>query len=161
MKLNKQLSGIAGEYYVAAELSRRGYLAAITLRNSDGVDILVSNLNGDKLISIQVKTTQNKLKWILSKKVENETSKNKYFVFVNIPANINESPIYRIINSEILANHIFVGHRNWLKGTTKNGKVRNDSDVRQFDPQYFREDELLSWDDLINEINFKNESELV
>ncbi|OXA82539.1 hypothetical protein SAMN05444397_107141 [Flavobacterium aquidurense] len=161
MKLNKQLSGIAGEYYVAAELSRRGYLAAITLRNSDGVDILVSNLNGDKLISIQVKTTQNKLKWILSKKVENETSKNKYFVFVNIPANINESPTYRIINSEILANHIFVGHRNWLKGTTKNGKVRNDSDVRQFDPQYFREDELLSWDDLINEINFKSESELI
>lgn len=74
MKLNKQLCGIAGEYYVAAELSRRGYLAAITLRNSDGVDILVSNIDGDKLFSIQVKSTQNKRKWILSQKVENEFS---------------------------------------------------------------------------------------
>jgi hypothetical protein len=39
MKLLKQLCGVAGEYYVAAKLSRRGYLAAITLRNSEGVDI--------------------------------------------------------------------------------------------------------------------------
>jgi Holliday junction resolvase-like predicted endonuclease len=62
MKLSKQLSGIAGEYYVAAELSRRGYLAAITLRNSEGIDILVSNIDGNKLFSIQVKTTQNKKK---------------------------------------------------------------------------------------------------
>ena len=68
MKLSKQLSGIAGEYYVAAELSRRGYLAAITLRNSDGVDILASNESGEKTFSVQVKTTQNKRKWILGKK---------------------------------------------------------------------------------------------
>lgn len=153
MKLTKQLSGVAGEYYVAAELSRRGYLAAITLRNSDGVDILVSNTNGDKLFSIQVKTTQNKSKWILSKKIENESSKNKYFVFVNIPAEINQPPLYKIISSEILAKHIFTGHRSWLNNLGKNGKIRNDSNVRQFDPQYFNDDELLSWDDLIFKIN--------
>ena len=64
MTLSKQLSGVSGEYYVAAELSRRGYLAAITLRNSENIDILVSNIQGDKLFSIQAKTTQNKRKWI-------------------------------------------------------------------------------------------------
>jgi len=153
LKLNRQLSGIAGEYYVAAELSRRGYLAAITLRNSDGVDILVSNIDGDKLFSIQVKTTQNKRKWILSKKVEVEHSEKKYYVFVNIPADINLPPEYVILHSEILANHIYAGHRRWLSEPGRNGKVRNDSNVRQFDPRYFEPNELLNWDELIAKIN--------
>ncbi|GAA6765973.1 hypothetical protein AAFH68_19120 [Flavobacterium sp. CGRL1] len=155
MKLSKQLSGVAGEYYVAAELSRRGYLAAITLRNSESVDILVSNQKGNKLISLQVKTTQNKLKWILTKKVENDISENKYFVFVNIPSDMNKAPIYRIISAKNLSHHIYIGHRNWLKETTKNGKIRNDSNVRQFDPKYFNKDELLTWDELIEQINLE------
>lgn len=153
MKLSKQLSGIAGEYYVAAELSRRGYLAAITLRNSEGIDILVSNPEGNKLISIQVKTTQNKKKWILSKKIENEKSKNKFFVFVSIPEDISLKPDYCIINSKTLSEKIYNGHRNWLNELGLNGKKRNDSDARQFDPKYFNEVDLLSWDDLIELIN--------
>lgn len=153
MKLNKQLCGIAGEYYVAAELSRRGYLAAITLRNSDGVDILVSNIDGDKLFSIQVKSTQNKRKWILSQKVENEFSEKKYYVFVNIPSDINLMPEFIIVHSKVLANNIFNGHRGWLSKPGKNGKTRNDSKVRQFDPRYFQPFELLNWDELIAKID--------
>lgn len=153
MKLSKQLSGIAGEYYVAAELSRRGYLAAITLRNSDGVDILISNIDGDKLFSIQVKSTQNKRKWILSKKVEIEYSEKKYFVFVNIPADINLSPEYIIVHSKVLADNIYNGHKSWLAEPGRNGKKRNDSNVRQFDPRYFQPTELLSWNELIDKID--------
>jgi hypothetical protein len=37
------LTGVAGEYFVAAELSRRGYIASISLRNTRGIDILVTN----------------------------------------------------------------------------------------------------------------------
>jgi hypothetical protein len=40
-KLSKTLVGIAGEYFVAGELSRRGLIAAVTLRNTRGIDILV------------------------------------------------------------------------------------------------------------------------
>ena len=61
-KLSKQLSGIAGEYFVAAELSRRGFLAAITLRNSDGVDILANSLETNNQICFQIKTSQKKRK---------------------------------------------------------------------------------------------------
>lgn len=156
MKISKQLCGVAGEYFAAAEISRRGYLAAITLRNSDGVDILVSNIEGDKLFSIQVKTTQNKKKWILNKKVENEKYENKYFAFVNMPENLNMQPEYFIIKSNILAENIFKGHRSWLKGTGINGKIRNDSDVRQFDPQYYERKDLLDWNSLIEIISKSN-----
>ena len=48
--------GVAGEYLVAAELSRRGYVATLTLRNTWGIDILASNLDATKAVGIQVKT---------------------------------------------------------------------------------------------------------
>lgn len=150
MKLSKQLSGIAGEYYVAAELSRRGYLAAITLRNSDGIDILVSNQSGERTFSIQVKTTQNKRKWILGKKVEEDTAANKFYIFVNIPNELNSLPEYLIVRAKDLAKNIFEGHRNWLKETGKNGRIRKDSNARQFDPRYFPKNELLNWEELIS-----------
>ncbi|MDN3706553.1 hypothetical protein QW060_26245 [Myroides ceti] len=149
-KISKQLSGIAGEYFVAAEISRRGYLAAITLRNSDGIDILVSNPNGDKSISIQVKTTQNKRKWVLTQKVENETSDKKFFIFVNIPLDKNLAPEYLIIKSTDLASKIYSGHRSWLNSPGKKGQKRNNTNIRQFDPQYFNKDELLDWTQLID-----------
>jgi len=37
------LTGVAGEYFVAAELSRRGYIASISLRNTRGIDIVATN----------------------------------------------------------------------------------------------------------------------
>jgi len=154
MKISKQLCGIAGEYYVAAEISRRGYLAAITLRNTDGIDILVSNIHGDKSISIQVKTTQNKKKWILSKKVENDIAENKYYVFVQIPDDVNCQPNYYIVSAVILSSNIYDGHKRWLNSSGKNGKIRNDSNVRQFDPRYFNTDEIIeNWDALFKLLN--------
>ena len=152
MTLSKQLSGVSGEYHVAAELSRRGSLAAITLRNSENIDILVSNIQGDKLFSIQAKTTQNKRKWILSKKIEEEKSENKFYIFVNIPNEIDEKPEFFIIESKKLSVKIKLGHKNWLESLGKNDKIRKDSDVRQFDPIHFEKD-LLSWEDLIRLIN--------
>ncbi len=64
-KLESTLVGVAGEYYVAAELSLRGYLASITLRNSRGIDIIASSADGTRSVSIQVKTSSGgKPKWM-------------------------------------------------------------------------------------------------
>jgi hypothetical protein len=54
------LCGVAGEYFVAAELSRRGYVASLTLRNTRGIDILASNIDATKSVGIQVKAIQGK-----------------------------------------------------------------------------------------------------
>ena len=48
-KLSAGLTGVSGEYFVAGELSRRGYVASITLRNTRGIDILVSNSDAHSL----------------------------------------------------------------------------------------------------------------
>jgi len=62
--------GIAGEYLVAGELSRRGYVASLTLRNTRGIDILASNKDATKSVGIQVKTTQGATAaWVMAKKI--------------------------------------------------------------------------------------------
>jgi len=43
-------TGVAGEYFVAAELSRRGHIASISLRNTRGIDILATNQYGSRSI---------------------------------------------------------------------------------------------------------------
>ena len=75
-KLTKSLSGAAGQYFVAAELSRRGIIATVTLRNARGIDILASNESATRSVSIQVKTNQySERKWLLDKKAEKLATK--------------------------------------------------------------------------------------
>jgi hypothetical protein len=49
-------TGIAGEFFVAAELSKRGWIATLTAKNTPDVDVLASRPTGDVQARIQVKT---------------------------------------------------------------------------------------------------------
>jgi len=55
--LEKSLVGITGVYYAAAELSRMGYIALITARNTRAYDILIFKEGKYKTLPIQVKTS--------------------------------------------------------------------------------------------------------
>jgi hypothetical protein len=84
-------------YFVGAELSRRGYVASITLRNTRGIDILASNADATKSVGIQVKTNQDaRKKWILSEKIENNVATNLFFVFVRLNGH-QDAPEYHIV----------------------------------------------------------------
>src|ERR1051326_5408613 len=77
------LAGVAGEYFVAAELSRRGYIASISLRNTRGIDILVTNTAASRTVTIQCKTNQRgKKTWVLNEKCEGYHSPTHFYVFV-------------------------------------------------------------------------------
>jgi hypothetical protein len=49
-------TGIAGEFYVAAELSRRGWIATLTAKNTPDYDVLAARPAGDTQARIDVKT---------------------------------------------------------------------------------------------------------
>lgn len=51
-----QMTGMAGEYYVAAELNRRGANAVTFSGNMPTIDLLASDIDRNKTIKIQVKT---------------------------------------------------------------------------------------------------------
>jgi len=133
MAIDKVLTGIAGEYFVAAELSRRGYIAALTQRNTAGVDLLASSADGSRSVSIQVKTTTGKrASWRLSSKSEKVKDKNLFYVFVRLNS-VNEMPDYYVASSAEVAAYIAKTHRKWLSAPTKNGSQRKDTSMRAFD----------------------------
>lgn len=69
-KINNINIGNCGEYYVAAELERRGFTVAVPMSNVDNFDILAINKNKPyNQYAIQVKTTT-KASWLLSKKMK-------------------------------------------------------------------------------------------
>ena len=47
MKPSSQLAGVAGEYFVAGELSRRGFIASITMRNTRDIKISDTHAEGN------------------------------------------------------------------------------------------------------------------
>ena len=131
-KLETTLVGVAGEYLVAGELSLRGYIASITLRNSRGIDIIASNAEGTKSVSLQVKTNSNGGKsWMLSKKAEDYFSDNHYYIFVAL-SKVNERPSFHIVPSQEVAEVTSASHAHWLKGKKSDGSRRKDTPMRKF-----------------------------
>jgi hypothetical protein len=149
-KLTSVLCGVAGEYFVAAELSRRGYVASLTLRNTRGIDILASNSDATKTIGIQVKTNQtDRPEWILNRKAEAEVAENLFYVFVRL--NRTGSPAFHVVPRAIVANFVREEHEAWSKAPGKGGRAHGESSVRKFrDPsdQYLGHWEKLGLDEL-------------
>src|SRR5690554_1864091 len=121
-RISKQLSGIAGEYFVAAELSRRGFIAAVTLRNTRGADILVSRPGGKNSVTVQVKTMQHgNVEWLLNKSDETPKGENHYYVFVALNGKDGQ-PEYHVVPGDHVAKWCADNHRAWLQGTRRDGK---------------------------------------
>lgn len=142
VKSKNILTGVSGEYFVAAELSRRGYIASITLRNTRGIDILCSNSDTSKHVSIQVKTSKTcGNSWILDKKSEEFFSPNHFYVFVSLNL---KNPKFFVVPSKVVADFIKTNHANWLKNKKRDGTNRKDSSMRKF--QDDEEKYLNRWD---------------
>lgn len=147
IKLDAGLTGIAGEYLVAGELSRRGYVASITLRNTRGIDIVVTNKDASKSVGIQVKASSgNRRGWILNKKGENFYSDTLFYVFVNLKSIDERSDLF-IVPSKIVADSIKHGHAEWLKTPSIKGTPHQDNLIRLFSD---KEGKYLERWDLLN-----------
>ena len=112
-RLTTTLCGVAGEYFVAAELSRRGYVASLTLGNTRGIDILASNSDATRSVGIQVKAIQGSGKeWMLNQKIESEVATNLFYVFVRL--NDLASPEYFVVPKDAAAEYARTNHVRWL-----------------------------------------------
>ena len=132
MNTTSLLAGVAGEYFVAAELSRRGFIASITLRNTRGIDIVVTNTDATKTVTIQCKTSRKKKRqWILGEKSEAFFAENHFYVMVDL-GDESERPSYHVVPSKIVAATIKKSHSDWLKAPSVSGKPRKDSQIRNF-----------------------------
>ncbi|MFH1365986.1 MAG: hypothetical protein ABIG99_01180 [Patescibacteria group bacterium] len=131
----KILSGIAGEYFVAGELSRRGYIASITLKNTAHIDVLASN--GKKAVNIQVKTRciERAKGWDLGDKPleYKEFSNNIFYVLVESHLDPNNKEIgYYVIPKNKLNKQIEEKFLLWKSKNKSNGDPKK-SERRMFE----------------------------
>lgn len=123
--------GNAGEYFVAGELERHGFTAAIPMSNVKDFDILAIHRTTFQQYAIQVKTTGYKSKnWVLSQKAEKLEGKNIIYFFVSL--NELDTPEYHIVPSSIVASTIREEHQKWLNTPGKNGQLHHDNNIRKF-----------------------------
>lgn len=92
---------LAGEYFVASELYRRGFSVGMTIGNAKAIDMMAHK--NDKGMAIQVKAIRDKksVGWPIT---QNKLAKNVLYVFVNL--NGIDAPDYYVLTSEETATKI-------------------------------------------------------
>ena len=141
MKENTVSIGNSGEYFVAAELERRGFTAAVPMSNTKDFDILAINRETQRQIAIQVKTNRGKGKqWILNKKSEELQGDNIYYVLISL--NELEYPEYYIVESKLVAKSVTEGYKLWIQNDGKNGK-HQETPMRKFTFNSSKYDNIL------------------
>jgi hypothetical protein len=104
--------GLAGEYFVAAELLRRGLVAAVTYGNAKRADVLVFSHSSEKALAVEVKSTS-KDEWIVGPKVP--IASDKPWVFVHVPVERDSSPSYYILTQAELEAVLKVRYQEYFK----------------------------------------------
>ncbi len=102
------------------------------MKNTKGIDILVSNSEATKSAGIQVKTNQSTRKeWVLNEKGEKYYADNLYYIFVNLK-NLGSFPDFYIVPSKTVARYLKSSHKKWLNTPGKKGQPHNDTTMRMF-----------------------------
>jgi hypothetical protein len=95
-EIQRNNTGLSGEYFVAAELYRRGWSVGMTLGNAKAVDLFAEKR--EKRIAVQVKAIFKKknVGWpIMSDKIKADC----FYVFVNLNADTMSAPDFFICTS--------------------------------------------------------------
>jgi len=83
VKIPNDLIGVAGVHFIVSKLTLRGLIALPTIRNTAGIDILVSGPDGSAQANLQVKTSLKKVNfWPTSAPERCLNSPNSYCVFL-------------------------------------------------------------------------------
>ncbi len=86
-------TGLSGEYFVAAELLRRGYSVGITIGNAKAIDILAEKDGKQFIIQVKAIFKKKNVGWpIMSDKV----NESIFYVFVNLNGDKMIGPDYFI-----------------------------------------------------------------
>lgn len=145
--------GLAGEFYVLAQLAHRGYVGTMTLGNAKRVDVVVFNERTGKYWRLEVKTTKESPKsekifgvekfyiWQLSQKHETVSESDLIYCFVAL-STFDELPRFFLVPSRTVAKYATWQHRTWLDAVHR--RPVKDNTMRKFrvelsDPNKYQE----------------------
>jgi hypothetical protein len=127
--------GIAGEYFVQAELTRRGWMAALTARNNRAFDILAKC--GERHASIRVKTKTSAFKLFQWNAKPNGDiflemdAKQDFCALVDIPEARDESPTYYIVPTPVIDKWLRDDFNTWVNTPGAKGQQRAKDNKRR------------------------------
>jgi hypothetical protein len=139
-KISKNQIALAGEFAVLSQLALHGFDANLTLGNTKGVDILLSDPETGKMRRIEVKThSHNRVfmnkrlgkivgKWRMGDKHEEMCDKDLFFCFVTIEDKTDDFDFY-IVPSKVVAEYVKWSHVHWLADNSEH----KDTQMRSFD----------------------------
>lgn len=131
------ITGAAGAYLVAGELSLLGWVASLTWGNAPRTDILAQRLDPPLTAAFQVKTkTTGDFQVGMDAEKVAPPGSNEWYVL----ASLNKAgarPDYFILPRNHMAALIYIGYRAWLAGTNPHGRPRKEGTRRAFNAGEF------------------------
>ena len=116
---NQQV-GRSGEYFVVAELNKRGAFAVTFAGNMPKIDLMACNQDQTRTVHIQVKSKRGGRSWHASSLAGNPTkppaassAMTEFWVFVDL-GELDASPTYWIVPDWWVRNDIFTAHKAYL-----------------------------------------------
>ena len=139
-KVSSVITGAAGEHFVMAELLRRGLVAAKAPEGVPNFDIVITDIGGERLAAIQVKTRRDFKSgdkgWHMKAKHEKLSSDRIFYVFVDVGKDEASQVSFYVLPSSEVAYVCKRSHENWLETPSANGKERGDTEMRRLMPKY-------------------------
>lgn len=148
-KKSNNLTGVTGEYFVCAELGKRGILALLTPKNNPLFDVVAVSQDAKRTVTIQVKTMseRNKQGWKLGVDIcERKSNPQLYTILVNLTS---EEIEYYIYEYDVLSERVEAAYTQYLAKPKRDGNPRKDIKFRWYDLKNFIEDDLSrknNWD---------------
>ena len=128
--MNSVMKGNTGEFYVLAELSRRGWTAAQTARNTRAFDILARKDTHQVGIRVKTKTSDARVfQWNAKDNGEifPDIGDKDFTILVDIPASPAEFPQFYILRTEILDGWL---KEDFIVWKTTPGKIKQQRDPK-------------------------------
>ncbi len=124
IKIEKQLTGISGEFFVAAELSKRNFQVSISLGNAKGIDLFATNQVTGKTFQIEVKTLRKKPNCFSLKTVR--LKMDFIYIFVYLNTNDIQPDYYILKGKELLTdlNHFYGASIGTSRETVNHGPIQ-------------------------------------
>ena len=96
-EIQSSSTGLSGEYFVAAELLRRGYAVGITMGNAKAIDILAEKSDNQYAIQVKAIYKRKNSGWPMMK---DKVILNHYYIFVVINGDTLSPPDFYICTGE-------------------------------------------------------------
>jgi len=96
-----QITGLAGEFFVAAELLKRGLQTSVTFGNAKAIDLFAFNTESERSFTVQVKALRDRNNYFLIDPAKVSAKHIYVFVILNLP----DVPVrYFVVPGDLLVN---------------------------------------------------------